>query len=250
MFSGESPTKPWTDVCIAHRTGQRISGPLFFGFSDAVTQRAIAANLYSDAELRAALQVRVHGPGRVAEQRWPAAALTPCTPRPRCHHTLQGERIEVSAAATPQERAAHEFMSVEGIGEATAIALSKTVALGGAAHGGLASLRDWAGAAGERRTKSHACTAGGWAQIACAHTTLLPCPPRRRQRAAAARLPDHQQRAVGRHTALASMAPAHRAQNCVGTQRALVRHRPVAGGGRRGRRSGRAGAPAGAAAAA
>lgn len=57
VFAGSSPTKPWTDVCVAHRTGQRISGPLFFGFSDPLTQRAIAANLYSQEELRAALQV-------------------------------------------------------------------------------------------------------------------------------------------------------------------------------------------------
>lgn len=61
VFSGASPTKPWTDVCIAHRTGQRISGPLFFGFSDPVTQRAIASNLYSPAELAAALHVRCMG---------------------------------------------------------------------------------------------------------------------------------------------------------------------------------------------
>ncbi len=58
-FSGASPTKPWTDVCVAHRTGQRISGPLFFGFSDPLTQRAIAVNLYNEAELRAALQARM-----------------------------------------------------------------------------------------------------------------------------------------------------------------------------------------------
>lgn len=57
VFSGASPTKPWTDVCVAHRTGQRISGPLFFGFSDPLTQRAIAANLYNPEELAAALQV-------------------------------------------------------------------------------------------------------------------------------------------------------------------------------------------------
>lgn len=30
-FEGTSPTKPWTSVCISHRTGQRISGPLYFG---------------------------------------------------------------------------------------------------------------------------------------------------------------------------------------------------------------------------
>lgn len=56
-FAGESPTKPWTDVCLAHRTGQRISGPLYFGFSDLVNQRAIAG-LYTPLELQAALQVR------------------------------------------------------------------------------------------------------------------------------------------------------------------------------------------------
>lgn len=65
VFSGASPTKPWTDVCIAHRTGQRISGPLFFGFSDPLTQRAIAVNLYSQEELQAALQARV--PARLPE---------------------------------------------------------------------------------------------------------------------------------------------------------------------------------------
>lgn len=68
VFTGSSPTKPWTEICIAHRTGQRISGPLFFGFSDPLTQRAIAANLYSKEELRAVLQARRGGgiasPGR------------------------------------------------------------------------------------------------------------------------------------------------------------------------------------------
>ena len=37
--------------------GNRVIGPLFFGFSDPVTQRAIAA-LYEPHELAAALQVR------------------------------------------------------------------------------------------------------------------------------------------------------------------------------------------------
>ena len=56
---------PAMQVCIAHRTGQRISGPQFFGFSDPLTQRAIALNLYSQDELAAALRVgraaAVHG---------------------------------------------------------------------------------------------------------------------------------------------------------------------------------------------
>ncbi|RKO87703.1 hypothetical protein BDK51DRAFT_14887, partial [Blyttiomyces helicus] len=44
VFSGPSPTAPWTDICIA-LAGQhgktRISGPLFFGFSDPLTQGLI-----------------------------------------------------------------------------------------------------------------------------------------------------------------------------------------------------------------
>ncbi|KAL4438181.1 hypothetical protein ABPG77_010542 [Micractinium sp. CCAP 211/92] len=116
-FSGASPTKPWTDVCVAHRTGQRISGPLFFGFSDPLTQRAIAVNLYNEAELRAA---------------------------------LQGERIECSSSSScPEEQAAREFCTVEGIGEATAIVLARSSALGGARHGSLASLQAWAGVSDE-----------------------------------------------------------------------------------------------------
>ncbi|PRW45124.1 hypothetical protein C2E21_6400 [Chlorella sorokiniana] len=111
-FSGESPTKPWTDVCIAQRTGQRISGPLFFGFSDPLTQRAIAINLYSPAELAAA---------------------------------LRGERV-VAVEASPEEQAARELCSVEGVGEATAIVLARTTALGGTRHTGLDSLRSWASA--------------------------------------------------------------------------------------------------------
>ena len=40
-FEGSSPTRPWTDVCLARSTGQRISGPLFFGFSDPICIRMI-----------------------------------------------------------------------------------------------------------------------------------------------------------------------------------------------------------------
>lgn len=60
---------------------------------------------------------------------------------------LQGERIEGSSAS-PEEQAAREFSAVEGIGEATAIVLARTAALGGARHGSLGSLRSWAGASG------------------------------------------------------------------------------------------------------
>jgi hypothetical protein len=39
-FTGPTPTSPWTDVCLLFSNkhgGTRISGPLFFGFSDPVT---------------------------------------------------------------------------------------------------------------------------------------------------------------------------------------------------------------------
>ena len=39
-------------MCLAKRLGTRISGPLFFGFSDPVTQRAIAS-LYTEEEFTA-----------------------------------------------------------------------------------------------------------------------------------------------------------------------------------------------------
>jgi hypothetical protein len=41
-FTGHSPTKPWTEHCLAMKTKTRISGPLFFGFSDPITMRALA----------------------------------------------------------------------------------------------------------------------------------------------------------------------------------------------------------------
>ncbi|KAI8053228.1 hypothetical protein BDF22DRAFT_683366 [Syncephalis plumigaleata] len=38
-FQGRTPTFPWTQACVASTTkGTRISGPLFFGFSDPLTQ--------------------------------------------------------------------------------------------------------------------------------------------------------------------------------------------------------------------
>lgn len=42
VFQGTSPTQPWTMVCLAsYSKGTRISGPLFFGFSDPITQKMI-----------------------------------------------------------------------------------------------------------------------------------------------------------------------------------------------------------------
>ena len=109
VFRGQSPTKPWTDACIAHRTGQRISGPLFFGFSDLTVQEAIASTLYSDRELEAALQGR----------------------------TVESERLSL------EEVSAKEFSSLHGVGEGVATALARTKSLGGKRHSGIASLRWW-----------------------------------------------------------------------------------------------------------
>lgn len=41
VFSGSSPTFPWTQHCLARKTGERISGPLFFGFSAPITIKLI-----------------------------------------------------------------------------------------------------------------------------------------------------------------------------------------------------------------
>ena len=62
VFAGPTPTKPWTDVCLSLNTGARISGPLFFGFSDPAVQLAIAA-LYTPEERAAALGGRSWKPG-------------------------------------------------------------------------------------------------------------------------------------------------------------------------------------------
>lgn len=56
VFRGETPTAPWTAVCIAQKTGQRISGPLFYGFSDPFTLKALAINLYNASELKASVE--------------------------------------------------------------------------------------------------------------------------------------------------------------------------------------------------
>ena len=63
---------------------------------------------------------------------------------------LQCAKLETSSS-TPEEAAAAEFCSLDGVGEATAIVLARSRALGGSQHGGLESLRAGAGATGERR---------------------------------------------------------------------------------------------------
>ena len=112
-FVGPTPTRPWTDVCVAHRTGQRISGPLFFGFSDTVVQRAVST-LYSPAELAAA----------------------------------QSGEVAASAAPSAAENAAAAFAERYGVGDKTAQLLALTCALGGDRHTGPASLESWARAPG------------------------------------------------------------------------------------------------------
>ena len=108
VFDGLSPTQPWTAVCTSKRLGTRISGPLFFGFSDPLTQRALCS-LYTPAELAAA---RAGG-------------------------------VVASAAPSTEERAASEFRTLDGLGEKTSLALAHTRALlpGGARLEGLSALR-------------------------------------------------------------------------------------------------------------
>ena len=94
VFDGESPTRPWTGVCQSRRLGTRISGPLFFGFSDPMTQRAIA-RLYTPTELEAA---------------------------------RSGSTV-ASLAPSPEESAAAEFRALDGLGEASSLALAHTRSL-------------------------------------------------------------------------------------------------------------------------
>jgi hypothetical protein len=114
-FRGDSPTAPWTKVCLAQKTGQRISGPLFFGFSDSITQNAIACCCYDEADRAAA---------------------------------IAGERLRSDLG--PREKAAAEFETVEGIGEKVAQTLALTMKLGGRQHESLESLKSWCQSGGEQ----------------------------------------------------------------------------------------------------
>ncbi|CAJ0646402.1 9830_t:CDS:2 [Entrophospora sp. SA101] len=42
-FIGSTPTKPWTSVCVSYKKSRatRISGPLYFGFSDVLLQKLL-----------------------------------------------------------------------------------------------------------------------------------------------------------------------------------------------------------------
>jgi hypothetical protein len=91
VFTGTSPTHPWTAMCLAKGLGTRISGPLFYGFSDPITQKAISLQ-YTDEEAAAAA----------------AGETVPCK--------------EPSKA----ELAVRSLCTLEGMGELTAIALATT----------------------------------------------------------------------------------------------------------------------------
>lgn len=114
-YEGPTPTRPWTAACIARRSSTRISGPLFFGFSDVLVQQAIGG-LYTAAEFAAA---------------------------------SRGER-PAAAAPSAEEAAAVQFRDAYGLGEATAMLLALTRALGGERHGSVASLESWGRAAPDR----------------------------------------------------------------------------------------------------
>lgn len=55
---------------------------------------------------------------------------------------VQGER-PWSIQATVEEAAAREFMTLDGLGEAAAMALSLSTSLGGQRHPSLSSLKSW-----------------------------------------------------------------------------------------------------------
>jgi len=118
VFTGETPTKPWTRVCVSLRLGTRISGPQFFGFSDPVTMRALAA-LCSPAELRRCLTKGEEdgdgdGDGDV-DVGTGAESGVPTFTAP-------------NDDATPLELAVAEFRTLDGVGEKTAIAIARSTA--------------------------------------------------------------------------------------------------------------------------
>ena len=112
-FRGGTPTAPWTKLCVARNLGARCSGPLHFGFSDEVTQRAIA-QMYTHEELDAALRGRRLVPPELRE-------------------------------------AVRDFQRVPGVGETVACALAATTGLGGTRHASLGALARWAAADDGRR---------------------------------------------------------------------------------------------------
>jgi len=113
-FTGHSPTKPWTEHCLAMKTKTRISGPLFFGFSDPITMRALAQS-YDATEMKACVS------GDKVDLVAGDYSREPCTDL---------ERLVVELRA-----------DVDGLGEHAAIAIARTTELtqfldvGGATQG-------------------------------------------------------------------------------------------------------------------
>ncbi|WIA08453.1 hypothetical protein OEZ85_007890 [Tetradesmus obliquus] len=72
-YSGSSPTQPWTAACLQHRKTQRISGPLFFGFSAAGGMElacALPSTVYVAPFTLAASRVTVLSLGHVFRGPW------------------------------------------------------------------------------------------------------------------------------------------------------------------------------------
>lgn len=118
-------------VCLHKRLGTRISGPLHFGFSDPTTQAAIA-QMYSESELQAALE---------GSRAWNEVS--------EWNHNRGVWNVEelnmlFLQILSPQEKAAQEFMKIEGVGERTAMVLATTTSLGGTQHRDTDGLAKWA----------------------------------------------------------------------------------------------------------
>ena len=141
-FSGPSPTRPWTDACLARATGQRISGPLFFGFSDPAVQAAVEG-LYSPEELAAARRGE-GGVMRRSREEVAGNANGGGGPSPSSAAANAISTSAASAASAAAERAALDLMARYGIGEATACVLAHTTALSGERFASADELEAWA----------------------------------------------------------------------------------------------------------
>ena len=138
-FAGPTPTRPWTDACLAHRTGQRISGPLFFGFSDPATQAAVE-QMYTPQELAAARRGE-GGRRREAVENGEGGGGNGDDAN---NNGENGRPSPSSSSYVAAERAALDFMSRYRIGETTACVLAHTTALSGKRFASAYELEAWA----------------------------------------------------------------------------------------------------------
>ena len=136
-YEGETPTKPWTAACVATRTRTRISGPLFFGFSDPATMRALA-HLYTREEIHACktgerVQVKVRGVRASSEPT--LDAITDAVGAERVFDPAPPEKDSAGASDAGRESARLERFvgairrDVEGCGYQAALALARTRSL-------------------------------------------------------------------------------------------------------------------------